>query len=275
MEAVAENEVKEHGAIERALVAVGSPVHGFISYVGAITIITINTVAAYLKPPYDWREIIKQIDYLGVLALPIVIITSVFIGGVLVLQMSYSLATFGAKTFVGSIVAIALVRELGPVLMALLVGGRVAAGITAELGSMVLAEQIDAMRSLGANPLRKLVAPRVLACTFFVFPLTTMLSDVLGIFGGMVVAATTLDMDPEFFMNNVKTYLDYSDILSGWGKTFFFGYFIAIIGCYQGLNTAGGTEGLGKSTTSTVVVALITILVSDFFLTKFFFILID
>lgn len=267
-------EIKKPHILLRILAGIGSPIQRFVVYVGAITLLTWNTVASYLKPPYDWREIIKQIDYLGVLALPIVVITSLFIGGVLVLQISYSLATFGAKTFVGSIVAIALVRELGPVLMALLVGGRVAAGITAELGSMVLAEQIDAMRSLGANPLRKLVAPRVIACTFFVFPLVSMLADVLGIIGGLVVAATTLDMEPEFFMNNVKTYLDYSDIFSGWAKTFFFGYFISIIGCYQGLTTEGGTEGLGKATTSTVVVALITILVSDFFLTKFFFILI-
>lgn len=272
---MAEMDDKKPNILFQVLHFLGSPVQRFISYVGALSILTANTVTASLKPPYDWREIIKQINYLGVLALPIVVITSVFIGGVLVLQMSFSLAKFGAKTFVGAIVAIALVRELGPVLMALLVGGRVAAGITAELGSMVLAEQIDAMRSLGANPLRKLVAPRVIACTFFVFPLTAMLSDVLGIFGGLLIAALTLDMEPEFFMNNVKTYLEYVDIFSGWGKTFFFGYFISIIGCYQGLNTAGGTEGLGKATTSTVVVALITILVSDFFLTKFFFIFIQ
>ncbi len=270
---MAEEAGKKPNAFLRFLTVVGTPVQSFISYVGGLSIMTWNTVIAYLKPPYDWREIIKQIDYLGVRGLPIAIIASMFIGGVMVLQLSYSLATFGAKTFVGALLGIALVRWLSPVLMALLVGGRVAAGISAELGSMVLAEQIDAMRSLGANPLRKLVAPRVIACTFFIFPLTTMLADVLGITGGLITAVVTTHQDPQFFMNNVKNYLDYKDIFSGWGKTFFFGYFIAIIGCYQGLNTTGGTEGLGKSTTATVVIIMVTILISDFFLTKFFFFL--
>lgn len=251
----------------------GAPLADLIRYMGGVTIMTFQTAAAYLKPPYDWREIIVQIDYLGVRGLPIAIIASMFIGGVMVLQMSYSLATFGAKTFVGAMLGIALVRWLSPVLMGLLVGGRVSAGITAELGSMVLAEQIDAMRSLGANPLRKLVAPRVIACTLFVFPLTTMLADVLGVLGGLITAVITVHMDAQFFMNNLKGYLDYKDIFSGWGKTFFFGYFIAIIGCYQGLNTSGGTEGLGKSTTATVVITMVTVLISDFFLTKFFFFL--
>jgi len=267
------DEEKKPGAFLRLLVAIGSPARGFVSYVGGLTIMTWNTIAAYLKPPYDWREIIVQIDYLGVRGLPIAIIASMFIGGVMVLQLAYSLATFGAKTFVGAMLGIALVRWLSPVLMALLVGGRVAAGISAELGSMVLAEQIDAMRSLGANPLRKLVAPRIIACTFIVFPLITMLADVLGILGGLITAVITVKMDPQFFMNNVRNYLDYKDIFSGWGKTFFFGYFIAIIGCYQGLNTTGGTEGLGKGTTATVVITMVTILISDFFLTKFFFFL--
>lgn len=234
---------------------------------------TWNTTVGYLKPPYDWREILVQIDYLGIRGLPIAFIASLFIGGVMVLQLTYSLAALGAKTFVGALLGIAWVRWLSPVLMALLVGGRVAAGISAELGSMQLAEQIDAMRSLGANPLRKLVAPRVIACTFFIFPLITMLSDVVGIVGGLITAVVTTHQDAQFFMNNLKNYLDYSDLLSGWGKTFFFGYFIAIIGCYQGLNTTGGTEGLGKSTTATVVIVMVTILISDFFLTKFFFFL--
>lgn len=266
-------EVKKPHAVERFFVYVGSPINAFMGYVGGICIMTWNMIVGYMKPPYDWREILVQIDYLGVRGLPIAIIASMFIGGVMVLQLSYSLATFGAKTFVGALLGIALVRWLSPVLMALLVGGRVAAGISAEIGSMVLAEQIDAMRSLGANPLRKLVAPRVIACTFVIFPLTTMLADVLGILGGLITASVTTHQDPQFFMNNVKNYLDYKDIFSGWGKTFFFGYFIAMIGCYQGLNTAGGTEGLGKSTTATVVIIMVTILISDFFLTKFFFFL--
>ena len=271
--AVVEKEARKPGIIERLLVALGKPVGDFFSYVGGICIMTWNMIASYIKPPYDWREIIIQIDYLGVRGLPIAIIASMFIGGVMVLQLSYSLATFGAKTFVGALLGIALVRWLSPVLMALLLGGRVSAGIAAELGSMVIAEQIDAMRSLGANPLKKLVAPRVIACTFFVFPITTMLADVLGIMGGLITAVVTTHQDPQFFMNNVRNYLDYKDIFSGWGKVFFFGYFIAIIGCYQGLNTTGGTEGLGKSTTKTVVITMVTILISDFFLTKFFFFL--
>ena len=256
----------------RLLMWLGRPIYRMLVYLGGFSIMTFQATVAYMKPPYDWREVIVQMDYLGVRGLPIAIIAAVFTGGVLVLQLSYSLAGFGAKTFVGALVGVSLVRELGPVLTCLLVGGRVGAGITAELGSMQLAEQIDAMRSLGANPLKKLVAPRLLACVL-VFPIMTALADFLGIVGGLLISMYQVHMESGFFLNNMRNYLDYSDIFSGIGKTFFFGYFVSVIGCFQGLNTTGGTEGLGLSTTTTVVISMVLILISDFFLTKFFMIL--
>lgn len=251
---------------------IGAYFSGFFFYVGGIAELSVSTFTSYIKPPYDIHTVTAHMKDFGIKSLPIAMITSVFTGGVLALQLSYSLANFGAKTFVGAVVGVALVRELGPVLTSLLVGGRVGAGITAEIGSMNIAEQIDAMRSLGANPLRKLVGPKVLAC-MLVFPLLTMLADFLGIIGGMAICALEIKLDFGFYINNVKMAVTFEDAMSGVAKTVFFGFFVSIVACYQGLNTTGGTEGLGKATTSTVVISLIVILISDFFLTKIFLLL--
>jgi phospholipid/cholesterol/gamma-HCH transport system permease protein len=168
---------------------------------------------------------------------------------------------------VGSVVSLSLVRELGPVLTALMVGGRVGAGIAAELGSMAVTEQVDAIRAMGADPVKKLVVPRVVACVL-IMPILTAFSNVLGIAGAMVVAQLTADVSMVYFFHATAASVGLADIAGGLAKTVFFGFFIAIIACYQGLETSGGTEGVGKSTTSTVVITSITTLAVDFVLTN-------
>jgi phospholipid/cholesterol/gamma-HCH transport system permease protein len=190
---------------------------------------------------------------------------------VLALQTVVSLSRFGAKPYTGSFVGLAIALELGPVLTALMVSGRVGAGITAEIGSMVVTEQVDAIRAMGADPVQKLVLPRVLACTFGL-PLLTIVADVLGVLGGMAISAQN-GINPDFYMSTVTSTVTLSDFLQGFAKTFAFGWIIAAVGCYMGLHTDGGTVGVGRATTRAVVVASISVFVSDFFLTKLFLML--
>jgi phospholipid/cholesterol/gamma-HCH transport system permease protein len=183
-----------------------------------------------------------------------------------------SLPSIGVKYYIGTVVSKSLVRELGPVLVALIVGGRIGAGMTAELGTMKVTEQIDAMRSMAADPVKKLVVPKLVA-TLVMLPALTVLGDFLGILGGLIVAMGQLQLTAGFYINDVLDALTLQDVSSGIGKSFFFAYFIAIIGCYNGLYASGGADGVGRATTNTVVMASILVLVSDFFLTKLFYIL--
>ena len=199
-------------------------------------------------------------------------ITTIFTGMVLALQTAYSLPALGVKYYIGTVVSKSLVRELGPVLTALIVGGRIGAGMTAELGTMKVTEQIDALRSMGADPVKKLVVPK-LAATLVMLPALTAIGDALGILGGLVIAVLQLNLTAGLYLNDALSALTLDDVLSGVGKSFFFAYFIALVGCYNGLNAQGGADGVGRATTNTVVLASILVLVSDFFLTKLFFLL--
>ncbi|HEV8663749.1 MAG TPA: ABC transporter permease [Candidatus Methylomirabilis sp.] len=251
------------------VVALGDRATRLVGYMGGISVLAGQAFYQSLFPPYPLRSLLQQMDYIGVRSAAIAAIAAIFTGLVLALQTSYGLARFGAKAYVGIVVSLSMVRELGPVLTALLVGGRVASGITAELGSMKVTEQIDAMRALGANPVKKLVVPRVLTA-MIVLPLLTVVADGLGILGGMVISQWEFNVDYHFYLNTVLQNLKLADLLSGLGKTVFFGFIIGIVGCYEGLETTGGTEGLGRATTATVVTSAILVLISDFFLTKFF-----
>ena len=196
-------------------------------------------------------------------------LTAVFTGMVLALQMGSWLTRFGARPYGGRVLALSMLREMGPVLTALMIGGRVGAGITAELGSMKVTEQIDAMRSLGVNPIQKLVFPRVIALVVML-PLLTIVADFVGIVGGMFITVMEHGISGSFYLNSIIQFIRFQDVYSGLGKTFFFGFFIAVIACYNGLEVSGGADGVGRATTQTVVMTSITILISDFFLTKFF-----
>ncbi len=241
----------------------------WLYYVGDITELAVQTVQQFLRGPLEKTLILAQFDSIGVKSISIAVITSTFIGMVLALQTAYALAEFGGKLFIGKVVSLSLVRELAPVLMSIMVGGRVGAGIAAELGTMKVTEQIDALRALATNPVRKLVVPRVLATTLM-FPLLTIVASTLGIIGGLIIATTSLHLSANFYMRSVIDTVKYNDLASGIGKTFFFGFATGLIACYNGLRTTGGADGVGRATTVTVVTGAITILIMDFFLTKLF-----
>ncbi len=240
-----------------------------LGHVGSITLLLIETVRETVRRRLEWRVLIEQAYHLGVRSIAIATVTALFTGMVLALQTSYSLAAYGAKTFVGDVVALSLVRELGPVLTSLMVGGRVGAGITAEIGTMNVTEQIDAIRAMAASPVRKLVVPKVLAIVIML-PILVILANFVGIMGGLIMAVTTLNQPGVFYLQHVVQALSLHDVMSGLAKTVFFALLIALIACHNGLTATGGADGVGRATTRTVVAASLSILISDFFLTKFF-----
>ena len=221
-----------------------------------------------LPPSYLWL-VAREIDIIGIRSLVVALTAALFTGMVLALQSAVNMARFGAENYVGPVVALSILRELGPVLTAILVGGKVASGITAELGSMKVTEQIDALRSLGVNYVKKLIVPRLLAA-ILVFPLVTVLADGVGLFGGMLIVVFERNVDAYLYWNTISYWVVLKDFLTGIGKSVVFGALVTLIGCYNGLATEGGTEGLGRSTTATVVQVAMGVIVSDFFLTKFF-----
>lgn len=220
-----------------------------------------------VKGPRYYSEIIRQMDYIGVGSLVIIILTGFFTGGVLILQAYPTFAYYGMQNEVGRGVATTLIRELGPVLTALMVSGRVGSSISAELGSMVVSQQIEAMRALGTSPVRKLVTPRITALLFSM-PLLTVVADILGILGGGIVATMVFGLDNDTYLTGVKAGVGVKDIIGGAIKPFFFALIIGIVACHKGLTTEGGTVGVGRATTSAVVTSSIAIIIADFFLSK-------
>jgi len=254
------------------LIRLGSYCITSVERLGEIGLFFYRSVFACVTRPFNFDLIMEQIDEIGFKSIPIVITSALAIGMVMVVQLAWGFAWFGAKGIVGPVVSLSFVRELGPVVTSLLVGGRVGAGITAEIGSMKVTEQIDAIRTLGADPIRKLVAPRLIAAVIS-FPFLAIIADFAGIFGAMVMSNVDLDVKPVLFISTILEWVTISDFVSGISKTFFFGIIVAITGCYIGMRAEGGTQGVGRATTSTVVVALLLIIVGDFFLTKLFLLL--
>jgi phospholipid/cholesterol/gamma-HCH transport system permease protein len=208
-------------------------------------------------------------DALGVQSITVANLTCLFTGMVLALQTAHSLGQFGGKLVIGRAVILSLTRELGPVLTALMLAARCGAGITAELGSMAVTEQVDALRALGASPVRKLVLPRVVALTVML-PVMTLIAIFHGMLGGLLIAAFEIKIGAGFYLSTSLQALSFNDLLHGLGKTPFFGLEIALVGCYNGLGATGGADGVGRATTTAVVVASIAVLITDFFLTKLF-----
>ena len=225
-------------------------------------------VARNLVLPRSYIHIVaREIDTIGVRSVAVALTAALFTGMVLALQSAVNMARFGAENYVGPVVALSILRELGPVLTAILVGGKVASGITVELGSMQVTEQIDALRAIGVNYIKRLVVPRLMAAVL-VFPLVTILADFVGMLGGMLIVVFERDVDPYLYWNTISYWVVLKDFLTGLVKSVAFGAIVTLIGCYNGLNTSGGTEGLGRSTTATVVQVAMGVIVSDFFLTK-------
>ena len=239
---------------------------------GALALLAGRSLAGLVRPPYEARAWLVQMEQIGVRSFGVAAITTVFTGMVLALQTAYALPGLGVKYYIGTVVSKSLVRELAPVLVALIVGGRIGAGMTAELGTMKVTEQIAALRSMAADPVKKLVVPK-LAATLLMLPILTLLGDLLGVLGGLAIAVSELGLTPGFYWNDVLSALTLEDVASGVSKSVFFALFITVVACHQGLTADGGADGVGRATTNTVVQASILVLVSDFFLTKLFYLL--
>lgn len=235
--------------------------------VQAFTLLCLEALANLFRKPRYVKDTFSQMDLIGVGSVVIVILTGFFTGGVLALQSASSLKAFGAVNLTGQLVSLSLVKELGPVLTALMVAGRVGSGIASQLGSMLVTEQIDAMRALGTDPVKKLVTPRMVACTTML-PLLTVLADLFGLVGGWIVSFYTLQLNTSLYWSTALRSLDYNHALEGLVKPVVFGFIVGMVGCYFGLRTRGGTRGVGQSTTQAVVTASILVIVADFFLSK-------
>lgn len=230
--------------------------------------LAMQSVANLFRRPFYVADLIQQADLVGFGSLPIVLASVFFTGAALALNSATSLSRFGATTVIGQLVSIGIVRELGPVLAGLVVAGRNASGMASELGSMIVTEQIDAMRALGTDPTKKLVTPRVVATVVMMFFLT-ILGDFMGLLGGSFVASGLLGLDPHEYWSNAWQTLVFSDVFMGLSKPLVFGFIVSTVGCYYGLSTKGGTQGVGRATTEAVVAAMILIIVVDVFVTRF------
>ena len=231
------------------------------------SILSYHSIANLFTPPRYGPDTLTQMDDIGVGSLPIVLLSGFFIGAVMVLQTGTQFQRFGQVSLTGDIVSLALVRELGPSITGLLVAGRCSSGIASELGSMLVTEQVDAMRAMGTNPSRKLVSPRVLA-SLIVVPLLTTISVFVGLLGGMVASVFSLRLSATTFWQRAIAILEFSDLMQGFTKSVVFAFILSTVGCYQGLNVRGGTQGVGRATTQAVVVSSVLIIVADTFLTK-------
>lgn len=237
--------------------------------VGSISLLAIQFFKELFTPPFYGRLVIEQMYLLGVRSILLVAITALATGSVMTLQFGYGLARFGGKLYVPKIVALTILREMGPVFASLLVAGRIGSGIAAEVASMKISQQIDAIRALGTSPIKRIVIPRVLAAVI-TLPLLTLFADGISLFGAMLVSHFELGLNAEFFYSKTVESLRVYDLSTGLIKAVVFAFFISIIACWKGLNTEGGTEGVGNSTTWVVVCSSIFIMISDFFLTKLF-----
>ncbi len=232
------------------------------------TLLSIQSLTNLFRKPLYVADMVQQADLIGVGSLPIVVLIGFFTGAVLAVQSANTLQRFGSITLIGQLVALSMVRELGPVLTGILVAGRNSSGMASELGSMIVTEQIDAMRALGTDPMKKLVTPRVVSTVFMLFFLT-ILSDVVGLAGGLMVAKVLLRLDARQYWNNAWQSLVFQDVLMGLVKPVLFGFIVATVGCYYGMTARGGTQGVGRATTQAVVTASVLIVVVNFFVTQF------
>lgn len=250
--------------------ALAPPMESFFRQMGRIAQIFWRVLVWTPQPPYDVRELFRQMVRVGVDSLPVVLLTAMFTGMVMALQTFTVLSRFGAERYVGSLVSLSMVRELAAVLSGLVIAGRVGSAMGAELGTMRVTEQIDALEVMATNPVHYLVVPRVWA-TAIMLPMLVLLADGMGIYGGYLVAVVLMGANPVSHMDNTFRFMDMGDLTSGLIKAAVFGLLIAVIGCQQGLDTRGGAQGVGRATTRSVVLASVAILISDFFLTKILF----
>jgi len=248
----------------------GSLVIRFIEESGRIMLLFIKTLMWIFRPPLNLKNIVRQMEEVGVNSIPVVLIMSIFTGMVLALQSYTAFRRFNAEAFIGTVVALSMVRELGPVLSGLMVSGRVGAAMAAELGTMQVTEQIDALYALATNPIKFLIVPRFLAA-LFVMPVLVILADIIGIIGGYLVSVILLGTNSTIYIKRTWDYMELEDIYTGLLKACIFRIIIATISCYQGFSTRGGAEGVGKATTRAVVLSSLIILISNYFIAALMF----
>ena len=243
---------------------------GFVSQAGGMFLLFLSVLAYTFRPPYRVRLFFKQMEFVGVNSLLVVVLTALFSGMVIAFQSYRALSKFGGESLLGGLVALSLVRELGPVLTSLMVTARAGSAMAAELGTMRVTEQIDALEVMAVNPVHYLVVPRFWAAVLMV-PLLTVIADVVGIAGGYLVGVILLKVDAGIFVKKMQEMVEWMDIASGLYKALVFGGLLSIIGCYKGYNAAGGAEGVGRATTEAVVMASVSILVGDYIMTSLLF----
>jgi phospholipid/cholesterol/gamma-HCH transport system permease protein len=242
---------------------------GMLERLGDVALLLGGSVRVLFQRPLEWREIIAQMEAIGVKSTGLVVVTGTFVGMVMALQFAIGLQKFGGMEYTGRVIALSFSRELAPTLTAVIVGGRIGAGIAAEIGSMAVTEQVDAIRALGADPVKKLVMPRLVA-SVVIMPILSIFSLALGLLGAMIVTSVQFGIPAGFFISTALDSVALNDFWSGYLKTPFFGAIIALVGCHFGLHTSGGTQGVGRSTTQAVVVVSVSILLADFALTNIY-----
>jgi len=246
---------------------IGRKVTYLLSEVGGAARMIQSAAFWLTRSRFEWGQAMEQSVAIGVESLAVVAMTSLFTGMVLALQAGNTIGSiFGDPIFVGTIVAFSLIRELGPVLTCVVVSGRAGAAVTAQIGTMAVTEQIDALYTLGTNPIRYLVIPRMFGFVF-TLPLLTLFSNVFGIIGGYLVSVYALGVPGEIYLTDITTFMDVADFMHGFIKTFVFAFMVGTVCCYKGISTTGGAEGVGKSTTGAVVTTIVLVLVLDYFLT--------
>jgi len=249
---------------------IGRVVIGFLATAGRLTLFTISGVSHCVRPPLYPRIVGRQMIEIGFYSLPVVGLTAIFAGMVLALQSYTGFARFSAEGAIANVVVLSITRELGPVLAGLMVAGRIGAAMAAEIGTMRVTEQVDALTTLSTNPMKYLVAPRLIAGVCM-FPLLVTVADVIGVFGGYIVAIYKLGFNPSIYLQNTWDFLEPHDFFSGLVKAAVFGFIVTLMGCYHGYNSKGGAQGVGAATTNAVVSASIMILSFDYILTELFF----
>ena len=243
---------------------------GFLATAGRLTMFTTSALSHTVRPPIYPRTILKQMVEIGYFSLPVVGLTAVFAGMVLALQSYTGFARFSAEGAIANVVVLSITRELGPVLAGLMVAGRIGASLAAEIGTMRVTEQIDALTTLSTNPMKYLVAPRLIA-GIIMFPFLVLVADIIGVFGGYLVAVYKLGFNASNYLQNTWEFLEAEDVNSGLVKAAVFGLIVTLMGCYHGYNSKGGAQGVGTATTNAVVSACILILCFDYILTEMFF----
>lgn len=252
------------------LASIGRVVLQLLGTTGSVSLFAAQAVVLSVRPPWHWRLIVRQMVDIGYYSLPVVGMTALFTGMVLALQSYTGFSRFAADSAIPTVVVISITRELGPVIAGLMVAGRIGASMAAEIGTMRVTEQIDALTTLATNPMKYLVAPRLLA-GMTMLPLLVLVADVIGVFGGYIVSVHKLGFNPTSYLKRTFEYLHVMDVVSGLVKAGVFGFLIALMGCYHGYRSRGGAQGVGAATTQAVVTASILILLSNYLVTEIFF----